>query len=46
MDFNVVGTKIGSTGAFDGIIYEIILCDTVLTDEKRDATIAWLKQYI
>lgn len=46
MDFNVVGTKIGSTGAFDGIIYEIILCDTVLSDEKRDATVAWLKQYI
>ena len=46
LDFNVVGTKIGATGPFDGIIYELIYCNSELSDDKLTKLHNWLKQYI
>ena len=46
LDFNVVGTKVGSTGPFDGVIYELIYCNVVLSDDNLSKLHGWLNQYI
>ena len=46
LDFNVVGTKVGSTGPFDGIIYELVYCDRVLDATDLEKLTGWLRQYI
>ena len=46
LDFNVVGTKVGSTGPFDGVIYELVYCNKVLEAADLEKLTGWLRQYI
>lgn len=43
MDILYLGSKTGSSHNFDGIMKEIIICDTVLSTSDRDNAIAYLK---